>query len=38
MKTMTCNHLGGACDKKFTANTFEEIAELSKCHADVSNK
>jgi hypothetical protein len=32
MKTMTCNQLGGACEKKFTANTFEEIAELSKNH------
>jgi len=29
---MTCNQLGGACDKNFTANTFEEIAELSKQH------
>ncbi len=32
MKTMTCNQLGGACDTKFTANTFEEIAEMSKKH------
>jgi hypothetical protein len=32
MKTMTCNQLGGACDKKFQANTFEEMAELSKLH------
>ncbi|MDG2331740.1 MAG: DUF1059 domain-containing protein [Flavobacteriales bacterium] len=32
MKTMTCNQLGGACDKEFTANTFEEIAEQSKQH------
>lgn len=32
MKTMTCNQLGGACDKKFHANTFEEMAELSKKH------
>ena len=32
MKTMTCNQLGGACDKTFSANTFEEIAELSKQH------
>lgn len=29
---MTCNQLGGACDKTFTANTFEEIADLSKAH------
>lgn len=32
MKTMTCNQLGGACDKEFHANTFEEIAEISKQH------
>lgn len=32
MKTMTCNQLGGACEKEFTANTFEEIAEMSKKH------
>ena len=32
MKTMTCNQLGGACDMKFTAETFDEIAALSKKH------
>lgn len=32
MKTMTCQQLGGACDQEFTAETFEEIAELSKNH------
>ena len=32
MKTMTCKQLGGACDKEFKANTFEEIAEMSKSH------
>jgi len=32
MKTMTCKQLGGACDMKFHANTFEEIAEMSKSH------
>jgi len=32
MKTMSCKQLGGACDKKFHANTFEEIVELSKAH------
>ena len=32
MKTMTCNQLGGACDKEFQANTFEEISEMSKNH------
>ncbi|WP_394154124.1 DUF1059 domain-containing protein [Vibrio maritimus] len=32
MKTMTCKQLGGACDLEFQADTFEEIAELSKQH------
>ncbi|WP_143870099.1 DUF1059 domain-containing protein [Catenovulum sediminis] len=32
MKTMTCKQLGGACDKSFTAETFEELVELSKAH------
>ena len=32
MKTMKCKQLGGACDKEFSANTFEEIADLSKQH------
>ena len=32
MKTMTCSQLGGACDKEFHAETFEEMAELSKKH------
>jgi hypothetical protein len=32
MKTMTCNQLGGACDKEFCAETFEEMAEMSKKH------
>lgn len=30
---MTCKQLGGACDKEFQAETFEEMAELSKQHA-----
>ena len=29
---MKCNQLGGACEKEFSANTFEEIAEMSKQH------
>jgi len=33
MKTMTCKELGGACDQEFSADTFEEIAEMSKKHA-----
>ena len=32
MKTMTCKQLGGACDLEFHADTFEEIAEMSKNH------
>ena len=32
MKSMTCKQLGGACDKEFQANTFEEMAKLSKQH------
>lgn len=32
MKTMNCNQLGGACEKEFHANTFEEIVEMSKQH------
>ena len=32
MKTMTCRQLGGACEKEFTAETFEEISELSRSH------
>ena len=33
MKTMTCKQLGGACDKEFKANSFEEISGMSKQHA-----
>lgn len=32
MKTMTCKQLGGACELQFHANTFEEMAEMSKKH------
>ena len=34
MKTMTCNQLGGPenCIHPFQAETFEEIAEMSKNH------
>ena len=32
MKTMTCKQSGGACEKEFTANSFDEIAEMSKTH------
>ena len=32
MKTMTCKQLGGACDVKFQAETFGQMAELSMQH------
>lgn len=32
MKSMTCRQLGGACDQVFRAETFEEMADLSKQH------
>ena len=32
MKSMTCNQLGGACDEEFRAETFKEMADLSKQH------
>lgn len=32
MKSMTCKQLGGACDKVFQAETFEEIAQISQQH------
>lgn len=32
MKTMTCKQLGGACDKAFSTNTFDEIINMSKNH------
>ena len=32
MKTMTCYQLGGACEQEFHADTFEEMAEMSKQH------
>ena len=32
MKTMTCKQLGGACNKTFSADTFDEIVTMSKRH------
>jgi predicted small metal-binding protein len=32
MKSMTCKELGGGCDMRFSASTFEEIARMSKEH------
>ncbi len=32
MKVMNCKELGGACDKEFHANSFDEMAEMSKQH------
>ncbi len=33
MKTMTCKDLAGACDAEFHAETFDDMAEMSKKHA-----
>ena len=32
MKSLTCSQLGGACEEVFKAETFDEIADLSKKH------
>ncbi len=32
MKTMKCEDLAGACDAEFHAETFDEMAEMSKKH------
>lgn len=32
MKTMTCKQLGGACEQKFSANTFEELVQKVQIH------
>ena len=32
MKIMNCKQLGGACNKEFQANSFDEIAKMSKQH------
>jgi len=29
---MSCNQLGGACEKEFHAETLEEMAEMNKQH------
>lgn len=29
---MTCKQLGGACEMVFEAETFEQMAEMSKAH------
>ena len=29
---MTCKQLGGACDKEFHGNAFEDIVAMSKLH------
>ena len=33
MKTMTCKQLGGGCDQKFSANSFDDIADQSRRHS-----
>ncbi len=32
MKMMTCKQLGGPCDQVFKADTFDEIAQMSRKH------
>ncbi len=32
MKTMNCKQLGGACELAFHAETFDEIAQMSRDH------
>ena len=32
MKSMTCNQLGGACERVFSAETFDDIAAQSQQH------
>jgi len=32
MKTMTCKQLGGACDQKFHASSFNEMSRMSQQH------
>lgn len=32
METMTCRQLAGACDLKFHAETFDEMAKVSQDH------
>jgi arginine/lysine/ornithine decarboxylase len=33
MKTMTCKQLGGSCDQKFSAASFDDIAMMVSKHA-----
>ena len=32
MKTMTCKDLAGACDAEFHAESFDDMAQMSKMH------
>ena len=32
MKTMTCRDLGGTCDKKLSANTWDEMVKTMTRH------
>ena len=43
MKTMTCKELGGACDQKLSANTWDEMVKtmtkhVLEKHPDVAKK
>lgn len=42
MKTMTCKELGGKCDKKLSANTWDDMVKkmtrhVVEKHPDVAN-
>ena len=32
MKTLTCKELGGACDEKLSANTWDEMVKAMTAH------
>ena len=43
MKTMTCRELGGSCDKKLNAETWDEMVKLvtqhvMEAHPDVATR
>lgn len=33
MKTVSCKQIGGACEKEFSVESFDELVEASKLHA-----
>ena len=43
MKTLTCRQLGGACDEKLTASSWDEMVRtmtkhVLACHPDVAKR